>query len=267
MCFPCVRLQLTRALVPQRQKKPFLYVGLDKHALITAVKLKASHHKPCSFANGREYFSRKEQLLPALVVLLSWPLCVLIPGQILSTAVPTLSEENRKNSAALQASAFCYYGYDSIMAGQRFTPAHWKRERNVFTPSTLMELKAKGVFVQRGDHQPLNVGSSSRKPHLTIHSYPTAIFFFFVVCKMASPPRLQPEKHHAGWRNQTGRDVTLPALLITPTVCFLWPEPEWGGSACYSFGFDSFSVSHAQIRHEAKQSLTTKVTCFPICCC
>lgn len=103
------------------------------------------------------------------------PFCVLIPGQILSTAVPTLSEENRKNSAAQQASAFCYYGYDSIMAGQRFTPAHWERERHVLTPSPLMELEAKGVFVQRGDHQPLNVGRSSGKPHLAIHSHPAAI--------------------------------------------------------------------------------------------
>lgn len=90
--------------------------------------------------------------------------CVLIPGQILSAAVPTLSEENRKNSAAQQASAFCYYGCDSIMAGQRFTPAHRERERTavLLSRSPLMELKAKGVFfAQRGDHQPLNVGSNS----------------------------------------------------------------------------------------------------------
>lgn len=120
------------------------------------------------------HFSRKEQLLPAPAVLLSRPLCVLIPGQILSVAVPTLSEENRKNSGAQQASAFCYYGYDSIMAGLRFTPALWKRERNVLSPSLLMELKAKGVLVQRGHHQPLNVGSSSSKPHLTIH-FPPAV--------------------------------------------------------------------------------------------
>lgn len=39
-----------------------------------------------------------------------------------------------------------------------------------------MELKAKGVFVQRGDHQPLNVGSSSSsEPHLAIHSPPAAL--------------------------------------------------------------------------------------------
>lgn len=138
---------------------------------------------------------------------------MLIPGQILSVAVPTLSEENRKNSAAQQASAFCYYGYDSIMAGQRFTPAHRERERNVLSPSPLMELKAKGVFAQRGDHQPLNVGSSSSKLHLTMHSPPTAISKWPPFCACS-------QKHHAGWRNQTGRDQPLSVLLITP-YCLL----------------------------------------------
>lgn len=38
-----------------------------------------------------------------------------------------------------------------------------------------MELKAKGVFVQRGAYQPLNVESSSSKPHPTVHSPPTAL--------------------------------------------------------------------------------------------
>lgn len=69
----------------------------------------------------------------------------------------------------------------------------WHIERgkkNVLTPSLLMELKAKGVFVPRGDHQPFNVGSSSSKLHLTIHSPPAVIF------KMASLLCLQPEKPH-----------------------------------------------------------------------
>lgn len=167
MCFPCARLQLTHALVPQRQKTLL--------APFTAVKLKASHHKPCSFSNRRSISAERSNYYLLWSCYFHGLFCVLIPGQILSAAVPTLSEENRKNSATQQASAFCYYGYDSIIAGQRFTPAHWKRERNVLTPSLLMELKVKGVFVQRGDHQPLNVGSSSSKPHLTIHSPPAVL--------------------------------------------------------------------------------------------
>ena len=153
--------------------------------------------------------------------------CVLIPGQILSAAVPTLSEENRKNSAAQQASAFCYYGYDSIMAGQRFTPAHRERERTVLSRSPLKKHKPKGVFFfffflhkeESISHLMWEVTAASLTSQSTLP--PAALSKW--------PPlllRSQPENQHAGRRNQTGRDAPLPALLITPTVCLLWPEPE-----------------------------------------
>lgn len=51
-----------------------------------------------------------------------------------------------------------------------------------------MELKAKGVFVQRGDHQPLNVGSSS-EPHLAIHPPPAALSKWPLFCRVGEPDR------------------------------------------------------------------------------
>lgn len=170
-------------------QKPSLQVGLDKRHPFTVVKLKALHHKPCSFSNWWSISAERSNYYLLWSCCFHGLFCVLIPGQILSTAVPTLSKENRKNSAAQQASAFCYYGHDSIIAGQCFSLAHWKRKKNVLTPSLLMELKAKGVFVPRGDHQPFNVGSSSSKLHLTIHSPPAVVLKWppFCACSQRSP--------------------------------------------------------------------------------
>lgn len=122
-----------------------------------------------------EHFSRKEQLLPALVVLLSWPL---LCADSRADFVHGCSHAERGEQEELSRTA----GLCLLLLWLRFNhcramlyPGTLKEERNVLTPSPLMELKAKGVFVQRGDHQPLNVGSGSRQPHLTIHSPPTVI--------------------------------------------------------------------------------------------
>lgn len=110
--------------------------------------------------------------------------CAPIPGQILSTNVPTLSEQNRKNSAAQQASAFCHYGSDSIMAGQRFHRSALKRGKEAFlAASSLMELKAKGVFAQRRDYQPFNVERSGSSSLMSASTLPYRGF------------SRQPEKH------------------------------------------------------------------------
>lgn len=99
------------------------------------------------------------------------------------------------------------------MAGQRFRRSALKRGKEAFrTPSSLMELKAKGVFAQRRDYQPFNVErSSSVAVHFTI-------------------PRFQLSAREAGWGNQTSEE----SLLITRTVRFLWTQQEWKNSACYN---------------------------------
>lgn len=136
--------------------------GWDERAPFAAVNLKASRHTLRTFSNGSSPSAERSNYY----LLWSWRLhglfCAPIPGQILSANVPTLSEQNRKNSAAQQASAFCHYGSDSIMAGQRFHRSALKRGKEAFlTPSSLMELKAKGVFAQRGAYRPFNVERSS----------------------------------------------------------------------------------------------------------
>lgn len=178
------------------KNKPFLYTGLDERAPCTAVKLKAQHHGPCSFLYGqKEEGAERSNYYLLCSCCFHGLFYVLIPGQILSTAVPTLSEENRKNSAAQQASAFCYYGYDSIIGSQHFTPAHWKRERNVLTTSLLMELEAKGVSGQRGNHQPLNVGSScSNLDSQSTPQPPRCDFKMASLCSQRSCVVRQPEQ-------------------------------------------------------------------------
>lgn len=135
----------------------------------------------------------------------------------MSANVPTLSEQNRKNSAAQQASAFCHYGSDSIMAGQRFHRSALKRGKEAFlTPSPLMELKAKGVFAQRGAYQPFNVERSSSSSLMSPSTLPHRGF--------------QLSVREAVWGNQTSEE----SLLIVRTVCFLWTQQERKNSARYN---------------------------------
>ena len=70
-----------------------------------------------------------------------------IGRQVLPSVVPTLSEENRKDLASQQGSTFCYYGYDSIMAGPAL-PWHIVKAKEMSSTSSplLMELRAKGAF-------------------------------------------------------------------------------------------------------------------------
>lgn len=185
--------------------------------------------------------------------------CVLIPGQILSAAVPTLSEENRKNSAAQQASAFCYYGYDSIMAGQRFTPAHRERERAaLLSRSLLMELKAKGVFFFLHKEETIShlmwevtaasLTSQSTLPPAALSKWPPLL-----LCS-------QPENEHGGRRNQTGRDVPPRRCSSRPLfVCFglnRSGEVECSYSVFFFFlDLVHFQFHVSQISSKAKQKL------------
>lgn len=56
-----------------------------------------------------------------LVVCLSELLVCAYSRADLPTAFPTLRGENRKNSAAQQGPAFCYYGHDSIITEPHFS--------------------------------------------------------------------------------------------------------------------------------------------------
>lgn len=79
MCYPCARLQLTRALIPRRQGKK----KQPKNLLVSRAREACPLHccqterlapQAVLLFKRTERFGRKEQLLPALVVLLSWPL-------------------------------------------------------------------------------------------------------------------------------------------------------------------------------------------------
>lgn len=54
-----------------------------------------------------------------------------------------------------------------------------------------MEVKAKGVSVQRGDRQPLNVRSSCSKPQLAIRSSPAVISKWLPVCDWSQRSSIQ----------------------------------------------------------------------------
>lgn len=146
MCFSCACLQLTHAPVPGQRK----LFWLDKHNPPPSPKpLPLSNCMPRTTSRAPFQTEGEFQLKGAITTCS----CGAAHMTFLCTdsrSVPMLSEENRKNSAAPQASSFCCNGDDSIMAGQRFRLAHWKRKRNVFNPSTLMELEAKAVFWSKG---------------------------------------------------------------------------------------------------------------------
>lgn len=94
-----------------------------------------------------------------------------------------------------------------------------KRGKEAFlAPSSLMELKAKGVFAQRGAYQPFNVerSSSSSSSLMSPSTLPCRGF--------------QLSARQAAWGNQTSEEL----LLIIRTVCFLWIRQEGKNSARYS---------------------------------
>lgn len=133
-------------------------------------------------------FSTKEQLLPALAVLPPWPL--LCADSRADFVYGCSHAEWGEQEELCRTAGLCllllWLWFNHCRA--TLYPGTLKEERNVLAPFPLMELKAKGVFVQRGDHQPLNVGSSSSssKPHLTIHSPLTGISKWPPLCACSS---------------------------------------------------------------------------------
>lgn len=177
---PCVLLQLNRALILQWQKNLSRVSGLDKHAPFTAVKLQSSPQATLKRMESKR--SRKEQLLPALLVLLSRPL---LCADSRADFVLGCSHAERGEQEELGYTAgLCLLLLWPWFNHCRVTlyPGTLNEGRNVLTLSLLMEVKAKGVSVQREDRQPLNVRSSSSKPQLTTHSTSTVISKWLPVC-------------------------------------------------------------------------------------
>lgn len=111
-----------------------------------------------------------------------------------------------------------------------------------------MELGVRGVFLhKRGDHQPLNVGSSSGEPHLTVHSPPAVLSKwppFSAGCQRSTTQvgGTRPGEFCLSW--------CCSSHLLFVFFGLIQREEKFTVS-----GFDSFSVSHAQIISKAKQGL------------
>lgn len=136
--------------------------------------------------------SRKEQLLPALLVLLSRPL---LCADSRADFVLGCSHAERGEQEELgYAAGLCLLLLWLWFNHRRVTlyPGTLNEGRNVLTLSLLMEVKAKGVSAQRGDRQPLNVRRSCSKPQLPIHTHSCCDF------KMASCLQLEPEQLDPG---------------------------------------------------------------------
>lgn len=97
-------------------------------------------------------------------------------------------------------------------------PQHTESGKETSSLSLLMELKAKGVFVQRRDHQPLKVGSSSSEPHLTMHCPPTAISKWLLFCAWRQrPPHRVEEPDRARFASVGAADHTYSLLSLAWT--------------------------------------------------
>lgn len=79
MCFRCARLQMTHALIPRQQqknttKKTLLVSWVRQACPLHCCQTKILTPHAVLLFKRMKHFSRKEQLLPAPVVVLSWPL-------------------------------------------------------------------------------------------------------------------------------------------------------------------------------------------------
>lgn len=208
-------------LLSHDSRKTFLLSRVRRALHLHSYKAESlTPHVPLLF-NWTEHFSRKEQLLPALVVLLSWPLlCADSRADFVhGCSHAEWGEQEELSRTAGLCLLLLWLWFNHCRA--TLYPSTLKEERNVLTRSLLMELKAIGVFLQRGDHQPLNVGSSSSKPHLTIHSPHTVISKWPPFCACSQ-------------RSTTQGGGTRPGEILFSWCCWshlllvlLWMGLEW----------------------------------------
>lgn len=184
--------------------------------------------------------SRKEQLLPALLVLLSRPL---LCADSRADFVLGCSHAERGEQEELSYTAglcllllWLWFNHGRVT----LYPGTLNEGRNVLTLSLLMEVKAKGVSVQRGDRQPLNVRSSSSKPQLTIHSTSAVFSKWLPICDWSQR------------RSIHGARIRLDRISLS--WCY-WSMSEYELSYILVFCFFSSSLSSAHIRSE----LLTKI--------
>lgn len=166
---------------PTMAEKPFLVCrGLDKHAPFTAVKLQSSPQATLKRMESKR--SRKEQLLPAPLVLVSLPLLCADSRTdfVLGCSHAERGEQEELGYTAGLCLLLLWLWFNHCRV--TLYPGTLNEGRNVLTLSLLMEVKAKGVSVQREDRQPLNVRSSSSKPQLTIHSTSPVISKWLPIC-------------------------------------------------------------------------------------
>lgn len=224
MCFSARSLAAEPCTHPTTAQKPFLYVGLDKHAPLSAVKLKVSHHKPRLNEWKGEAAERSNYYLLCLCCFHGLFLCADSRADFVRgcTHAERGEQEELSNTAGLYLLLlWLWFNHCRVT----LYPDTVKRGRNVLAPSLLMELKAKGVSVQRGGHQFFNARSSCRKPHLTVLTPPAVISKWPNFCV-----RSQTSVLRAG--SYTWQDFHLYwwkvhcFTFLDLTVYFHWPKLE-----------------------------------------
>lgn len=167
----CIHLLWKHVFVSWWQKKKDRW---DEHNTFTSVKPKASH-KPCYFLN-RWKEKGAERSNYYLLCSCCFHGLFYVPSERLFPRCARRTGRTQSHSRPLPSAIMAMIqSLQGNTLPQHTEIGEKKEKKNVLGSSLLMELKAKGVSAQRGDHQPLHLRSSSSQPHLTIWSPPAVI--------------------------------------------------------------------------------------------